>query len=385
MPGAAVIAARQVALLSWYDRAGRDLPWRRCPSLYGTWIAEMMLQQTTVVSVTGRWKAFLARFPDVTALAAAGESEVLAAWSGLGYYRRARHLHAAARLLAARFGGALPDTLAGWRALPGVGEYASGAIASIGLGLAVPAVDANVRRVLTRWTCADAHGAASLTGATLQALAACHVPTRRPGDWNQALMDLGAGPCRSGVPDCGACPVRSHCAAGLAGTATGVPPPPRRTAAIPVALGCLVLRSAGEVLLMPSQASVVTRLAGRGRPVRADMAGLFAGLLAVPATPWYPRDAANAGPEPRDAASDGRAWRRWLRGLGWRQPSLVVAGSFRHTITSHRLLVQVMVARWPGDLPRPTLDGSVWAAPEAAELPLATLARRAVEIGTNDL
>ena len=145
---------RQRRLLVWYDAVARDLPWRRETTLYGTWIAEIMLQQTTVRAVAPRWSTFLERFPDVSTLAAAAESEVLAAWSGLGYYRRARLLHRAARELRDRHGGRLPTSHDQWRALPGVGEYTAGAIGSIGLGLPVAAIDANVRRVLTRWHCA---------------------------------------------------------------------------------------------------------------------------------------------------------------------------------------------------------------------------------------
>ncbi len=144
------------SVLAWYDARRRDLPWRRDPTLYGIWISEMMLQQTTVAAVVPYWQRFVARFPDVAVLAAATEPEVLEHWSGLGYYRRAQHLHAAARAVVANHGGRLPLSVEGWRALPGVGPYAAGAIASIGLGLPVPAVDANVRRVITRWVAADA-------------------------------------------------------------------------------------------------------------------------------------------------------------------------------------------------------------------------------------
>ncbi len=217
------IDARRRALLAWYDAHARDLPWRRRPSLYGTWVSEIMLQQTTVTTVTPRWPDFLARFPDVQALAAAPEAEVLAMWSGLGYYRRARNLHAAARAIVAA-GGGLPRTLAGWRALPGIGDYAAGAIASIGLGLAHAAVDANVRRVLTRWACRSGPEAATLGPRDLQRLAQQHLDVQRPGDWNQALMDLGAEVCRSDQPRCPGCPVASWCAAALAAATDEVPP-----------------------------------------------------------------------------------------------------------------------------------------------------------------
>ena len=156
------VTAMRRDLLAWYDAEARRLPWRERPSLYGTWISEIMLQQTTVATVIPYWERFMARLPDVGALAAADESEVLTLWSGLGYYRRARSLHQAARQIAADHAGRLPTDAVGWRALPGVGDYTAGAVASIGAGERVPAVDANARRVLTRWLCDSEAAAAEL-------------------------------------------------------------------------------------------------------------------------------------------------------------------------------------------------------------------------------
>ena len=329
----------------------------------------------TVATVSGRWQAFLARFGDVKTLADAALDDVLAAWSGLGYYRRARHLHAAARLLRDRQGGRLPRTHEDWRALPGVGEYAAGAIASIGLGVPVAAIDANVRRVLLRWHCASADAAARMTSDRLRTVAAAYVPPGRPGDWNQALMDLGAGPCRAGQADCARCPVARYCAAGLADASTRVPLRRPAPPVIPVVLGSLVLRHRNGLLLLPSERAVVAPARGLGRPVRKELAGLLSGLWSLPLTPWYADSGAPAGREETSSRWFPAAWRRWLRSLGWAQPRLVTAGIHRHAITSHRLRVQVVAAEWPADLPRPALAAARWLAPIDANLPLSSLAR----------
>ncbi len=366
------VDARRHRLLAWYDDHARDLPWRCRTDLYGTWISEVMLQQTTVAAVIPRWSAFLQRFPDVHALAAAGEHDVLTAWSGLGYYRRARMLHRAAREVVDRYGGRLPTTHADWRDLPGIGDYTAGAIASIGLGLPTAAVDANVKRVLTRWTCADDGAARDLTAKALQALATNHVPAERPGDWNQALMDLGAGHCRSGEPDCVGCPVLEVCAAGAAGTGRHVPPPPVRETSRPVLLSALVLRRDGRVLLVPSEESVVTRCRGLGRPSRDDVSGLYVGMLGLPTTPWYHAGAA-------DTAKLTAPWRRWLAGRGSGACEVRDRGWVRHAITVYRLQVLVCVADWAGDPDAVTVPGSLWIAGSAADQPISTLARKILQ------
>lgn len=373
-----IVRARQRHLLRWYDAQGRDLPWRRRPTLYGTWIAETMLQQTTVATVSGRWRAFLDRFCDASSLAEAAESEVLAAWSGLGYYRRARNLHRAARLLRDHHDGRLPRTVAGWRALPGVGDYAAGAIASIGLGLPVAAIDANVRRVLSRWHCADAAAANDLTVARVRALAEAHVSSARPGDWNQALMDLGAEHCRPGEAACTGCPVQRWCAAGLAGASAQVPAQKQRARPLAVTLGSLVLKHRDELLLLPSERAIVAAVGGLGRPVRRELGGLLAGLWSQPLTAWYadPLAPSHSGTTAtRELAErSGAAWRRWLRSLGWPQPRTTGVGMHRHAITTHRLRVHVSVAEWPPQRARPELPGAFWTA-DVHSSALSSLAR----------
>jgi A/G-specific adenine glycosylase len=366
---AGIVAARRRALLAWYDAHGRALPWRSRPSLYGTWISEIMLQQTTVAAVIPRWEAFLTRFPDVAALAAASETDVLAEWTGLGYYRRARMLHRAARQVVTD-GGALPSTLAGWRALPGVGEYTAGAIASIGLGLVEAAVDANVRRVLTRWHCADRAAVERMRPRDLARLASEHLDPERPGDWNQALMDLGAMVCVSDAPACDRCPLAEFCAAGRAGTADQVPPARVRAEAHEVVLGALVVRRGDEVLLMPSAQATVVATPELGPPRRRDLDGLLAQTLCVPLTPWY-RPAADA------AAALEQAWRNWLAEFAGPDLELRPMGVVRHAITRYRLRIHVYVADMP-DRQVTGLPSAAWRRP-GGDWPGSTLARRCLD------
>ncbi|MGB2469447.1 MAG: A/G-specific adenine glycosylase, partial [Flavobacteriales bacterium] len=180
--------ARQ-SLSTWYGSHARDLPWRLTPSLYGTWLSEIMLQQTRVDTGIPKWHLFLELFPTVHDLAQASEAEVMKAWEGLGYYRRARLLHKAAKVVAAR--GAFPGSREDWLALPGVGPYTSAAIASIGLGEAVAAVDGNVQRVMSRWGGVTEPVDGKLGAQAIQEVADAWLDHDRPGDHNQAVMELG--------------------------------------------------------------------------------------------------------------------------------------------------------------------------------------------------
>jgi len=202
-------------LLAWFDRHRRDLPWRRTRDPYRIWLSEVMLQQTRVETVLPYYERFLARFPTVEALAEAGIDDVLALWSGLGYYRRARQLHAAARRIVER--GGMPGTATGWRELPGVGAYTAAAVASIAFGEAVPVMDGNVERVVSRLLAApeDPHGAAARR--RLVAAAGELLDPERPGDGNQALMELGATLCAPRRPRCLLCPLRPGCRAAALG------------------------------------------------------------------------------------------------------------------------------------------------------------------------
>jgi A/G-specific adenine glycosylase len=193
-------------LLAWYDANQRDLPWRRNRDPYRVWLSEIMLQQTRVAAVIEHYGKFLQRFPTVLKLAAARESSVLAAWSGLGYYRRARMLHAAAKDIARQHAGEFPSTVEALRKLPGIGRYTSAAIASIAFGQAAAVVDGNVQRVLQR-----IRGKA-LPAEEIWQSAEEFLDRSRPGDFNQAMMELGATVCLPRQPLCLSCPVSDHCA-----------------------------------------------------------------------------------------------------------------------------------------------------------------------------
>ena len=200
-------------LLEWYQENQRDLPWRRSRDPYAIWVSEIMLQQTRVAVVVERYKAFLERFPTLVSLAKASEQDVLALWSGLGYYRRARMLHKAAQFVAGHNDGHLPLTAEELRLLPGIGAYTAAAIASIAHGERVAVVDGNVERVLCRlqgWEAAGRSGGAAMRH-RVEALAAEFVDPQHPGDFNQALMELGATVCVPRNPRCLACPLAADC------------------------------------------------------------------------------------------------------------------------------------------------------------------------------
>lgn len=200
-------------LLGWYDRNKRDLPWRHTNDSYAIWISEIMLQQTRVAVVIERYSAFLERFPTVNALAEADEQDVLALWSGLGYYRRARMLHKAAQTVVAQEAGMMPATADELRKLPGIGSYTAAAVASIAHGEHVAVVDGNVERVLSRirgWESHDTVGEAAVRR-KVEEFAAGLVAPRRPGDFNQAIMELGATVCTPRNPQCLVCPWAAEC------------------------------------------------------------------------------------------------------------------------------------------------------------------------------
>jgi A/G-specific adenine glycosylase len=333
------------ALLAWYDRAARDLPWRapprsdRRPDPYRVWLSEVMLQQTTVAAVRGYFEAFLARWPTVAALAAAADAEVMAAWAGLGYYARARNLLACARVVARELGGRFPETEAGLRALPGIGPYTAAAIAAIAFGRRAVVVDGNVDRVMARLARVEAPLPAAKP--RLRALAEAMTPAERPGDYAQAVMDLGATVCTPRAPACGICPLTSACAARRAGVAAELP---RRAekAARPVRHGTawLALRDDGTVLVETRPAS-----------------GLLGGMLGLPGGPW-----SETPPQPRAPfAAD------------WRD-----LGEVRHTFTHFHLILRLRGARLPACAAPPA---GAWlpAGPLAAALP--SVMRKALRLG----
>jgi A/G-specific adenine glycosylase len=210
-------------LLRWYDAGRRDLPWRGSRDAYAIWVSEVMLQQTRVETVRERWPRFLARFSDLGSLARATEAEVLKEWEGLGYYARARNLRRAARALAAEGHKRLPRSAAELIGLPGFGPYTAAAVASIAFGEAAAVVDGNVTRVLARFLGERREAGGAAVRRRVREAAASWLDARRPGDWNQALMDLGALVCVPRAPRCGECPIASGCDARARGDAAGLP------------------------------------------------------------------------------------------------------------------------------------------------------------------
>ena len=215
------------ALLSWYDRSARSLPWRGIHDPYRTWVSEAMLQQTRVETVLSYYDRFLARFPDLPSLAAAEEADVLKLWEGLGYYSRARNLWLGAKQVMRDFGGILPRDPALLRGISGIGPYTACAVASIAYGVPVPAVDGNVIRVMSRLFGIRDNALLPPNRKRIESLASSLVPADRPGDHNQAVMDLGATVCVPGTPDCARCPLSAFCDAFRAGDAESLPVLPR--------------------------------------------------------------------------------------------------------------------------------------------------------------
>jgi A/G-specific adenine glycosylase len=259
-------------LLAWYDRHRRNLPWRAPPGMrpdpYRVWLSEIMLQQTTVATVGPYFDRFMARWPNISALAAASLDEVLQLWQGLGYYARARNLHACARAVIDRHGGVFPEEIETLRALPGIGDYTAAAIAAIAFDRREAAIDGNVERVIARLFAVREPLPAAKP--RLAALAAALVPEQRAGDFAQAQMDLGATICTPRRPRCVLCPWRACCAAAASGMAEVLPAraeKPERPLRHGVAFW--LTRADGAVLL-------------RRRPER----GLLGGMIEIPSTPW---------------------------------------------------------------------------------------------------
>lgn len=309
-----------VALLGWYDSNARAMPWRispanravgQQPDPYTVWLSEVMLQQTTVAAVTGYFRRFTTRWPTVQALAAADDGDVMGAWAGLGYYARARNLLKCARVVCETHAGAFPNTYAGLIALPGIGPYTAAAIAAIAFDRAEVVVDGNVERVMARLFDIST----PLPGAkpALKARAASLTPKLRPGDYAQAVMDLGATICTARAPTCGVCPLNDCCHARRAGTAAELPkrtpkqPKPTRYGIVYLA------RDAHGAWLLER------------RPDK----GLLGGMLGWPTSDW--NDA--PGDQPPFAAD-------------WR----TLRGEVRHTFTHFHLILRIRVAELPDDI-----------------------------------
>lgn len=272
-------------LLDWFARNRRLLPFRQEPSPYHIWVSEIMLQQTRMSAAVPYYERFIAELPDPAALADVSEERLRKLWQGLGYYRRAANLQKAARILCTQYGGALPRDYAALRALPGVGDYTAGAIASIGFGIRAAAVDGNVLRVFARLYNDDADVSLPAARRTCTARVLAAQPADAPGDFNQALMELGALVCVPGEnPLCGACPLAAQCAGRAAGRAGALPVKPAKKARPTVPVTVLLVESPAGVLLQK-------------RPAR----GLLAGLWQPPAVEGRTLDAAQAAALLREA------------------------------------------------------------------------------------
>jgi len=333
------VSAVRAALLEWYDRHGRALAWRAPPGApppdpYRVWLSEVMLQQTTTPHATPYFEAFTARWPTVGDLAAADDSDVMAAWAGLGYYARARNLLACARAVARDHGGVFPDTEAGLLALPGVGAYTAAALAAIAFGRPANVVDGNVERVMARLFAVET----PLPGAKpeLRQLAGSLVAADRPGDWPQALMDLGATVCRPGKPQCEACPLTTWCAAHASGHPERWP---------------LKTKKADR----PHRTGIAWVLRdGRGRVAleRRPDKGLLGGMTGLPTSEWRVGTTEASPPVAAD----------------WRE-----AGAIEHVFSHFSLTLTVRVAEGRGDF--------VWTDPDEALASLPTVFRKALERG----
>lgn len=359
---AALSCPQPTALFAWYDRHRRLLPWRAAPGErsdpYRVWLSEIMLQQTTVKAVGPYYARFLARWPDVRALAAAPLDEVLKAWAGLGYYSRARNLHACARAVVERHGGLLPADEAGLRALPGIGAYTAAAIAAIAYDVPAVPIDGNVERVIARLYAVEAPLPAAKRD--IARLARGLRPPHRAGDFAQALMDLGATICTPKRPACALCPWRGSCAAQAGGEAEAFPRrTPKREGALRRGAAFVARRSDGYLLL-------------RTRPPR----GLLGGMTEVPTSAWTAEfeeaDAFKDAPRfssPRAGGKNGKtaSWRR-------------VPGVVRHVFTHFPLELVVYAADVPARAPAP--NGARWVSLDAiAGEALPSLMRKVIAHG----
>ena len=342
--GGGDLASLHRVLQSWYARNRRDLPWRRSRDPYLVWVSEVMLQQTTVKVATPYFEAFVRRFPSLQALAEEPEDEVLAAWSGLGYYHRARNLHRGAQHVAERHGGRFPKTLEAALAVPGVGLYSASAILSIAHEQPLPVVDGNVRRVLSRLYALS--GPEYRREGPFYNLAEEILDRRQPGSWNQALMELGATVCTPKKPACPACPLRDRCRALAEGIVDRLPEGRARRATVDVTVAAALVQRDDRILL-------VKRPEGR----------LLGKMWEVPQTPLEPQENLDL---PRELEE--------RYGLRIEPGPLVVRA--RHAITHRRIRLEGYRARLKVSPPSDP-ERFRWATPEEiSSLPVSSMTRK---------
>jgi len=321
------------ALLAWYERHGRRLPWRQAAEPYAVWVSEIMLQQTQVATVIPYYQRFLAAFPSLEVLAAADEDAVLRAWAGLGYYSRARNLHAAARELVAA-SGRVPDDPDALRRLPGVGRYTAGAIASLAFNRPAPILDGNVTRVLCRFFAQRGDPARAPLNALLWRLAETMIPAGRARDFNSALMDLGATVCTPADPGCGECPWQDACAGRREGLVARLPETAARPVVTPMEMVAAIAWRDGRALLVR----------------RPSAASRWGGLWQFPNAERLPGEA------PPETAT--RALREAAGIAGEVRGG---AGSVRHSFTRYRITLRAYHLHCAGDVA--LAAGFTWAAP----------------------
>ena len=325
-------------LLAWYRRRRRDLPWRGTRDPYAIWVSEIMLQQTQVETVRPYYLRFLDRFPTLDRLARAPIATVLAQWAGLGYYRRARHLHAAARIVMREHSGRVPEDPVAFARLPGVGRYTTGAVLSIAFDRPLPVLDGNVARVLSRLDALRASVRDPRGAERLWARAQTLVPMRKPGDWNQALMELGATVCLPVGPLCRRCPLSEECHALAADQVTSYPPVVGRPSTVVVKRAVALVTRSGRLLVARREGR---RLEGLWEPPAVDLAHGVSALSAL---------------------------RAELERLGVHARLTPTKQTVRHTITHHRIEAEV----WRGELTGP--------APRSARLRMVDPARPKVAL-----
>jgi len=344
---AEALTRQRRALLGWYKRNRRDLPWRLTRDPYRIWVSEVMLQQTTVKTVLPYYRRFIERFPTVEQLAAAREEDVVAAWSGLGYYHRARNLRRGAEHVQARHAGHFPKTLEAALAIPGVGLYTASAILSIAYGAALPVVDGNVRRVLARLLVL--RGPAWKSDGPYYNRAEELLDREQPGDWNQALMELGATLCAPREPACPACPLKADCGARAEGLVEDLPEGRARRASVDVTVAAALIERRGRVLL-----------------VRREEGRLLGRMWEIPQTSLESRGYPDLVREVRER-----------HGLDI-EPGALVART-RHAITFRRIRVEAYRARL-ARTPARDPERLRWASPEdVAATPTSSLTRKVLK------
>ena len=344
-------AAFEPALRRWYRHHRRPMPWRLTRDPYRIWVSEVMLQQTQVAAATPYYQRFLTRFPTLRALARSREADVLATWAGLGYYRRARHLHEAARLVVREHGGRVPRDPDAFARLPGVGRYTKGAVMSLAYDHALPVLDGNVARVLSRVRALPVSIRVPRGARALWEIAESIMPARAPGEWNQAVMELGAVVCTPRSPRCTECPIRAHCRAFAEGRPEAYPvaAPRRATARVRRAIALIERNGA---LLMARRSGAL--LDGLWEPPGVDLAG---------------------------TSSARRTLEAELARLGVAARCTPAGATLTHRITHREIEVELWRAQLAGDSPRRAALRFV--DPHAPRVAITALARRAAAYRTS--